>query len=281
LNPAVLDALIDEITVDASGEDEQLWAFRQALQDNVAVPCDGYLIGDPVSVIEFDYDGNERRGLTAKCRRKDGRQHIWRPHETGFRIGELSPGKNFEGLLPWGMIDNRPFLRPFASASAGGRPGRRLRLSFAINSRNHHTTDLPFLAIYNSLGVAVPGRSLPARPLRARTSFRRSKASAAWGGTQHLSEDDRTVMVRQVTITTRELANSTTIGKSVGWMAPVTTGRYGRRGASARTRHSIVAMTSPRRSLFGLGLPRRNFLIIFHNVGSYGRKWRARRQSTG
>jgi hypothetical protein len=76
LNPAVLDALIDEITVDAYGEDEQLWAFRQALQDNVAVPCDGYLIGDPVSVIEFEYDGNERRGLTAKCRRKDGRQHI-------------------------------------------------------------------------------------------------------------------------------------------------------------------------------------------------------------
>ena len=76
LNLAVLDALIDEITVDAYGEDEQLWAFRQAFEDNVAVPCDGYLIGDPVSVIEFDYDGNERRGLTAKCRRADGRQHI-------------------------------------------------------------------------------------------------------------------------------------------------------------------------------------------------------------
>src|ERR1035437_9367321 len=76
LNPAVLDALIDEITVDAYGEDEQFWAFRQAFEDNVAVPCDGYLIGDPVSVIEFDYDGNERRGLTAKCRRAGGRQHI-------------------------------------------------------------------------------------------------------------------------------------------------------------------------------------------------------------
>jgi hypothetical protein len=46
LNPAVLDALIDEITVDAYCEDEQLWAFRQAFEDNVAVPCDGYVIGD-------------------------------------------------------------------------------------------------------------------------------------------------------------------------------------------------------------------------------------------
>lgn len=28
----------------------------------------------------------------------------------GFRIGELSLGQTFEGLLPWGWIDNRPFL---------------------------------------------------------------------------------------------------------------------------------------------------------------------------
>ena len=28
-----------------------------------------------------------------------------------MRIGELSLGPDFEGLLPWGYIDNRPFLR--------------------------------------------------------------------------------------------------------------------------------------------------------------------------
>jgi len=27
------------------------------------------------------------------------------------RIGELSLGDHFEGVLPWGLIDNRPFLR--------------------------------------------------------------------------------------------------------------------------------------------------------------------------
>jgi hypothetical protein len=27
------------------------------------------------------------------------------------RIGELSLGLDFDGLLPWGHIDNRPFLR--------------------------------------------------------------------------------------------------------------------------------------------------------------------------
>ena len=34
-----------------------------------------------------------------------------RHYEVGVRIGELSLGENFEGLLPWGHINNRPFLR--------------------------------------------------------------------------------------------------------------------------------------------------------------------------
>jgi hypothetical protein len=34
-----------------------------------------------------------------------------RHYEVGFRIGELSFGESFDGLLPWGLIDNRPFLR--------------------------------------------------------------------------------------------------------------------------------------------------------------------------
>ena len=34
-----------------------------------------------------------------------------RHYEAGFRIGELSLWEGFDGLLPWGHIDNRPFLR--------------------------------------------------------------------------------------------------------------------------------------------------------------------------
>ncbi|HUA63033.1 MAG TPA: hypothetical protein VML19_30030 [Verrucomicrobiae bacterium] len=42
----------------------------------------------------------------------DGRpEDAIRHYEAGFRIGELCLGKRFEGLLPWGWIDNRPFLR--------------------------------------------------------------------------------------------------------------------------------------------------------------------------
>ena len=32
-------------------------------------------------------------------------------YEIGMRIGELSLGAAFDGVLPWGWIDNRPFLR--------------------------------------------------------------------------------------------------------------------------------------------------------------------------
>jgi len=34
-----------------------------------------------------------------------------RHYEVGLRIGELSLGDDFTGVLPWGFIDNRPFLR--------------------------------------------------------------------------------------------------------------------------------------------------------------------------
>lgn len=44
-----LDQLIDEITIDAYGDDEKLWAFRQAFEDDVNLPADGFVIGEPVS----------------------------------------------------------------------------------------------------------------------------------------------------------------------------------------------------------------------------------------
>jgi tetratricopeptide (TPR) repeat protein len=34
-----------------------------------------------------------------------------RHYEVGVRIGELSLAPDFTGLLPWGHLDNRPFLR--------------------------------------------------------------------------------------------------------------------------------------------------------------------------
>jgi hypothetical protein len=73
---AEVDQLVEKILVDAYGDDEQLWAFRQAFEDNVTVPCDGFVVGEPVSILRFDYDGNSRRGLTARCRRADASEHV-------------------------------------------------------------------------------------------------------------------------------------------------------------------------------------------------------------
>ena len=71
-----LDGLIDEIIVDAYGEGEQLWAFRQAFEDNVEMPAEAFVVGEPVTVRRIDYDGNERRGLTARCRREEGSEQV-------------------------------------------------------------------------------------------------------------------------------------------------------------------------------------------------------------
>ena len=71
-----LDPLIEEIIVDAHGDDEQLWAFRQAFEDHVALPAEAFVVGEPVTVMTIDYNGNERRGLTASCQREEGSQQV-------------------------------------------------------------------------------------------------------------------------------------------------------------------------------------------------------------
>jgi hypothetical protein len=66
---AELNDLIEHIVVDAYGDDEQLWAFRQVMEDEIRLPADAFVVGEPVTVLQIDYDGNERRGLTVRCRR--------------------------------------------------------------------------------------------------------------------------------------------------------------------------------------------------------------------
>ncbi|HKZ20352.1 MAG TPA: cytoplasmic protein [Acidimicrobiia bacterium] len=102
------DALLEEILVDAYGDDEQLWALRQAFEDEVPLPADAFVIGEPVCVVAIDYDGNTRRGLTATCRREQGGEHTVSASEVLFREG--SPGARYTaayrkwlGLEPLGL----------------------------------------------------------------------------------------------------------------------------------------------------------------------------------
>ena len=84
-----LEALIEQITVDAYGDAEQLWAFCQAFEDDLTVPCAATIAGAPVTVVKFDFDGNERRGLTAKCRLQDGSEQTISAADIQFPPGNL------------------------------------------------------------------------------------------------------------------------------------------------------------------------------------------------
>jgi len=101
-----LDSLIEEIITDAYDDDEQLWAFHSALEDGIELPCDAFVIGEPVSVVDLDYDGNLRRGLVARCRKEDGSVHsvsaskvvVARPSKGGQLIAAY---RKWSGLDPW------------------------------------------------------------------------------------------------------------------------------------------------------------------------------------
>jgi tetratricopeptide (TPR) repeat protein len=102
-----LDELIGKITVDAYGDDEGLWAFRQAFEDDVTLPSDGFVIGEPLSVTEIEYDGNERRGLTARCRREDGSEHVVTASDVVFPRGS-SGARHIAAYRKWLGLDPYP-----------------------------------------------------------------------------------------------------------------------------------------------------------------------------
>jgi hypothetical protein len=58
------DELVDQITVDAYG-DEGYWSFLQAFDDHLTFPLAATVLGIPARVTKMDFDGDERRGITA------------------------------------------------------------------------------------------------------------------------------------------------------------------------------------------------------------------------
>src|ERR1035441_3872138 len=121
---AALDELIDELTAEAAGDDERIVAFLQALEKHVALPCDGTVIGEPVSVVKFDYQGNQRRGLTAKCRRVDGCEYEVTASEVA--LSPNKPGSHYlEAYRKWMGVEPYP---PEARARTCESPAAALDL---------------------------------------------------------------------------------------------------------------------------------------------------------
>lgn len=120
-----LDRLIEEITIDAYGYGEQLWAFQQAFESYVPMPADGFVIGEPVSVVAVDYGGNERRGLTAKCRREDGYEYVVGASEVTFSCEAagaryIAAYRRFLGLDPYPTAVRKGSLPPKQHKAADG-----------------------------------------------------------------------------------------------------------------------------------------------------------------
>jgi hypothetical protein len=69
------ETLLDGMLIDAHGDDEQLWALREGIEEGLDLPMDVHVVGEPLSLIAVDYDGNPRRGLTARCLREDATEH--------------------------------------------------------------------------------------------------------------------------------------------------------------------------------------------------------------
>ena len=51
-------ALLEELFVDVYGDDEQLTAFCESIVEAFNLPIDVPVVGEPVSLIAVDYDGN-------------------------------------------------------------------------------------------------------------------------------------------------------------------------------------------------------------------------------
>jgi len=79
-----LDELVAEIVVDAYGDSEELTAFETAFATSARFPFPARIVGTEVQVVQVCFEGDERRGLTAVCRRGGERHRV--------ALADLTPG---------------------------------------------------------------------------------------------------------------------------------------------------------------------------------------------
>jgi hypothetical protein len=103
--------LVDEIVVDAYNDDEQLSAFQVVMEDEITLPADVLVIGEPVTVLSIDYE-NERRGLTARCRREEGSEYTVAACDLVFPEGSkgadyIAAYRTWLGVEPYPRFSSR------------------------------------------------------------------------------------------------------------------------------------------------------------------------------
>jgi hypothetical protein len=158
-----LDRLIDEIIVDAYGGDEQLWAFRQVFEDNVAMPAEAFVVGEPVTAVKIDYDGNERRGLTARCRRETGSEQVIAACDLIFPEGSVA-ARYMAAYCRWLGIEPSP---PGSLSITGRRPQKATE------------DDIDMTREVELIAVAVKGNAVSCR-IAAKEHFITLRPAGLW-----------------------------------------------------------------------------------------------------
>jgi hypothetical protein len=146
-----LDGLIDDIITDANGDDEQLWAFRQAFEDNAAMPAEAFVVGERVTVLRIDYDGNERRGLTARCRGEEGSEQVIAACDLIFPEGSAG-ARYVAAYRKWLGIEPHPQA---SSTLTRRRPQKATEDDFDMNR------DVELIAVAvkgNAVSCRIPGK---------------------------------------------------------------------------------------------------------------------------
>ena len=104
-----LDQLDEELLTDKNGDGEQLQALLNAFTANIPVRCKATLIGKPVSILKFEFDGNERRGITAKIRAEDGAIYVVAAADLAIRgskraVDTLAAYRKWLGIGPQHIV---------------------------------------------------------------------------------------------------------------------------------------------------------------------------------
>lgn len=106
-----LDELIEFVTVDTYGVDEQLTAILVSFGDEVTLPCSGTVLDIDVEVIGFGIEGDERRGLVARCRRAGGRPGVVALADVRFESGTVAAWLH-AAFRAWLGLETFPARRP-------------------------------------------------------------------------------------------------------------------------------------------------------------------------
>lgn len=103
--------LVESIIVDAYGTEEQLTAFLTVFEAEVERPCAAQILGVDVEVLAFDLEGDERRGIVARCRRQGGSTDVVSLADLHFESGTVAAWLH-AAFRSWLGLRSLPARRP-------------------------------------------------------------------------------------------------------------------------------------------------------------------------